>query len=66
MIIIFIKDLANKFEERFECLYENTEKYQTFSIALEKEAIKIEDFITISYRINFIDSARFIATISQK
>ena len=71
MIIIFIKDLANKFEEKIEYLLENTKKYKTFSIPLEKEVIKIEvikieGFITISYRINFIDSVTFIAATSQK
>ena len=44
----------------------NTEKYQTFSIPIEKEVIKIdkdgnENVISISCKINFTDSARFTA-----
>ena len=31
-----IKELANKFEEKFECLGESTEKYKTFSVPIEK------------------------------
>ena len=48
-----IKELANEFEGKFECLGENTEKYKTFSIPLAKEVIKIdkdgnESVVTIS------------------
>ena len=62
-----IKELANDFEGMFECLGENTEKYKKFSIPLEKEVTKIdkndnESVVTRSYKIKFIDSARFIAT----
>ena len=31
-----IKESANEFEEQFECLGENSEKYKTFSITIEK------------------------------
>ena len=49
-----IKELANKFEEQLECLGENTRKYKTLSIAIKKEATKIdkdgnESVATISY-----------------
>ena len=59
-----IKELANDFEGKFECLGENTEKYKKFPIPLEKEATKIdkndnESVVTRSYKIKFIDSARF-------
>ena len=62
-----IKELANEFDEQFECIGENTEKYKTFSVLIEKEVINIdkdgnENVITISYKIKFIDSARFMAT----
>ena len=62
-----IKELANKFEGKFECLGENTEKYKTFSVPIEKEVIKVDkdgnkSVVTISYKIKFIDSARFKAT----
>ena len=57
-----IKELANELEGQFECLGENTEKYKTFSIPIEKEVTKInrdgnESVVTISYKINFTDSA---------
>ena len=62
-----IKELANKFEGQFECLGENTEKYKTFSVPVEKEVANIdkdgnENVVTISYKIKFIDSARFMAS----
>ena len=62
-----IKELANAFEGQFECLEENTEKYKIFSIPIEKEVTSIdkdgsENIITISYRIKFIDSARFMVS----
>ena len=62
-----IKILANEFEGQFECLGENTEKYKTFSVPIEKEITKIdkdgnESVVTISDKIKFIDSARFMAT----
>ena len=37
-----IKELASKFEEQFECLGENTEKYKTFSVPIEKEITSID------------------------
>ena len=60
-----IKELANEFEEIFECLGENTEKYKTISIPIEKEVTKInkygnESVVSISYQIKFINSARFM------
>ena len=55
------------FEEEYECLGENTEKYKTFSVQIEKEVTKIdkdrnENVVTISHKIKFIDSARFMAS----
>ena len=60
-----IKELTNTFEGQFECLGENTEKYKTFSLPIEKEVIKMdkdgnEIVITISCKIKFFDSARFM------
>ena len=62
-----IKDLGEEFEGEFECLGENTEKYITFSVPIKKEITKKDkngnDKITkISYKINFIDSYRFMST----
>ena len=68
MIIVFIiKELANKFEGQSKCLGENTEKYKTFPVPIDKEVIKInkdvnESVEAISYKINFIDSVKFMAT----
>ena len=68
-----MKELANEFKGKSECLGENTEKYKTFSVSIKKEIKKInkngnEDITTVSYKIKFIDSARFLASsfISQK
>ena len=46
--------------------WENTENYKTFSFPIEKEVTEIdkdgsESVTTVSYKITFIDSARFIA-----
>ena len=62
-----IKELANEFEDKFECLQENIEKYKTFSVPIEKEVTNIdedgnESVVTMSYKIIFIDSARFMAS----
>ena len=37
-----IKEWANEFEGQFEFLGENTEKYKTFSVAIEKEVTKMD------------------------
>ena len=46
---------------------ENTEKYITFSVPIKKEIAKKDknrndDITKISYKINFIDSCRFMST----
>ena len=40
-----IKVLANKFEGQFECIGENSEKYKTFSVTIEKELTKIDEMV---------------------
>ena len=37
-----IKELANEFERKFECLGENIEKRKTFSVPIKKEVTKID------------------------
>ena len=59
-----IKELACEFEGSFECLGENTEKYITFSVPIKK---RIENKnMDITYKIKFIDSFRFMATLLSK
>ena len=62
-----IKELGNEFERQFECLRGNTERHKTFFIPIEKEVANIdkggnESVVTISYKIKFIDGARFMAS----
>ena len=50
-----------------ECLEENTEKYKTFSVPIEKEVKNIdkdgnETVVTISYKIKPIDSTKFMVS----
>ena len=60
-----IKHLAEEFKKQFTCLEENTEKFITFTVPIEKEVTRIDENGTeirknISYILQFIDSARFI------
>ena len=62
-----IKELAGEFINQFTCLGENTEKYITFTVPIEKEVTRIDkngEEITknISYILQFIDSTRFMAS----
>ena len=52
-----IKELAEEFKGKFECLGENTEKYISFSVPIKKENNNDK---TITYKIKFIDSCRFM------
>ena len=61
-----IKGGAEEFKKQFTCLGVNTEKYIIVAIPIEKEVTiieKIGEEITknISYILQFIDSARFMA-----
>ena len=62
-----IKELANEFEGPFECSGENSEIYKRFFAPIKRELIKIDkdgnkSVETISCKIKFIDSMRFMAT----
>ena len=62
-----IKELAEELNEQFPCLGKNTEKYITFSVPIEKEVTRIDKKQTgikktISYRLEFIDSAGFMTS----
>ena len=54
-----IKELAKESEGSFECLGENTEKYITFSVPIEKQ---LDNDKTITYKIRFKDSYRFMSS----
>ena len=59
-----IKELMEELEKQFTCLGENTEKYITFTVPIEKEVTRTdknrEEFTkNISYILQVIDSARF-------
>ena len=51
--------IIEKLVEEFECLGENTEKYFTFSVSLNKEN---NNGKKIAYRLKFIDTYRFMST----
>ena len=60
-----VTELAEKFLRQFTCLVENTEKYVTFTVAIEKIVKRIDkngEEITknISYISQFIDSKIFM------
>ena len=56
---MIIKELAKIFEGSFECLGENTEKYITFSVPVEKQ---LDNGKMITYKIRFKDSYRFMSS----
>ena len=55
-----IKELAEESEKLFSCLAENTEKYINFTVPIVTKVIKATK--NISYILQFIDSARFMAS----
>ena len=62
-----IKKVAEEFKKLFTCLGENTEKYITFTVPIEKEVMRInkngeEVTKSIYYIVQFIDIARFMAS----
>ena len=60
-----IKELVKEFDGNFKCLGENTEKYITFSVLLQKEIKNKNKIIEVRYKIKFIDSYRFITSLSK-
>ena len=62
-----MKNLAEEFDKKFTCLGEDTEKYITYTFSTEREVTQIdengeESTKIISYRLQLIDSERFIAS----
>ena len=58
-----IKEQPKEFEGQFECLGQNTEKYITFSVPINKE---LDNGKLIKYKLKFIDSFRFMSTSLSK
>ena len=63
-----VKELADEFEGQFTYLGGNTKKYINFSVPIEKEVKRIvknreEITKTISYKLTFINSAIFMASL---
>ena len=61
--------MAEEIKKQLTCLLENAAKYKTFTIPIEKEVTRIDkngEDITknISYMLQFIESARFMASSS--
>ena len=61
-----IKELQEEFKKQFTLFRENTEKYITFTIPIEKKVTRIdkngeESTKNISYILQVIDNARFMA-----
>ena len=54
-----INQLAEEFKGEPNCIGENMEKYITFSVPIKKEC---DDNKTITYKLRFIDSFRFMPT----
>ena len=54
-----INKLAKEFYGQLESLGENTEKYISFSVPISKE---LDNGKTITYRLKFIDSLKFMST----
>ena len=62
-----IKEFTKEILKKFTCLGENTKRYITFTVPIEKEVTRIDkngEEITksVSYILQFIDSARFMAS----
>ena len=66
-----ITELAEEFQKQCTCLGENTEKYITYTVPVEKEVTRTDkngEEITknISYILQFIDSSRVMASLLSK
>ena len=62
-----MKELAEESKKQFTCLGENSKKYITFTVLIEKKVTRIDKngkkyTKNISYKLQFTDSARFMAS----
>ena len=53
-----LNQLAKEFKGELNCIRDNMEKYITFSVPMKKKC----DNKTITYKLKFIDSFRFMST----
>ena len=53
-----IEQLAEEFKGQFECIGKNVENYITFSVPIKKKL----DNKTVTHKLKFIDSSRFMPT----
>ena len=66
--LFIIKELAEEFKKQFNCSGENTEKYITLTVPIEKQVTridmgkKLQIYIYICYILQFIDGTRFMAS----
>ena len=66
-LAFYYKRINKRVRGKFECLVGNAEKYKPFSVTIVKSITKIdkvisENVVTISCKIEFIDSPRFMAS----
>ena len=56
-----LNELAIEFKGELNCIGDNMEKYITFSVPIKKEVNNNGDERTITYKLKFIDSFRFMS-----
>ena len=56
---MLVNQLAEEFKGELDCIGENMERYITFSTPIKK---KCDDGETVTYKLRFIDSFRFMST----
>lgn len=56
----FIRELAKQFQQPFECLGENTEKYIKCSVLIKKQNKRGK---TVTFKLKFIDSVKFMPSL---
>ena len=61
-----ITELAKEFKGEFNCLGENTKKFETFSVPITEKGKRIDERVEIkpnirSHKLQFIDSPKSIA-----
>ena len=65
-IVIIIEELAKDFEGQFQYLGENTEKYKTFSMLIEKKVTKVDKDGMMSSLWNLADNLAEVTKLNVK